>query len=82
MAERLNIPAPPTDRGGVNTITELRVRVEELRKAAAVCLASKDVSVRDRAAGYLRMVEVTKVQMLARGADVTVTSREGSKWSR
>lgn len=58
------------------------MRVEELRKAAATCLASKDFEVRSRAAGYLKMVEVTKVQLLARGEKVVVTSREGSTWTR
>jgi hypothetical protein len=66
----------------VNTTLELRTRIAELRLSAATCLASKDYDVRERAAGYLKMVEVTKVQLLARGEDVVVTSRTGSKWVR
>lgn len=66
------------DLSGMN----LRTKIEALRAEAAVCLASKDLTVRARATGFLKMAEVLKVQMLARGEEVVVTSREGNRWIR
>ena len=62
--------------------TNIRNTIEALRRDAATCLASKDFEVRSRAAGYLRMVEVLKVQLLSKGEDVTVVSKEGSLWRK
>ena len=58
----------------------IRSQIAELRLSAARCLASRDMEVRARASGYLRMVEVMKVQLLAAGENVTVVSREGTVW--
>lgn len=62
--------------------TNIRNNIEVLRRDAATCLASKDSEVRSQAAGYLRMVEVLKVQLLASGENVTVVSKEGSLWKK
>lgn len=64
------------------TNDQIRSHIETLRNDAATCLASRDYDVRDRAYGMLRMVEVLKVQLLARGERVTVVSKTGQRWGR
>lgn len=76
MTARLKLAAGSADRWGVN------MTIEELRTSVATCLLSADPATRQRGSDFLRMIEVLKVQMLAKGASVTVTSREGTKWGR
>lgn len=54
----------------------------EALRAEAATLLGGTVEQRARARDLLRMVEVLKVRKLARGGDVVVTSREGSKRGR
>lgn len=56
---------------------QTRQIIARLRFDAAQCMRSTDAEVRDRGVRYLSMVQKLKVQMLASGENVTVTSREG-----
>jgi len=63
------------------TNSQIRQTIVRLRRDAATCLGSTDVETRSRGRDFLGMVEALKVQLLARGERVTVTSREGRTYS-
>ncbi len=60
------------------SINQLRQTITTLRDDAATCLRSSELETRARGRGFLRMVEILKVQLAARGdRSVVVTSKEG-----
>lgn len=65
-----------------NNQTE-RTKIEQLRALAAADLGSKCPAAQARGRDLLRMIEVLKVKMIAKGdTSIRVTSREGSVWGR
>lgn len=56
--------------------------VFETLRAEAVTLLLGNVEQQARGRDLLRMVEVLKVRALAKGANVVVTAKDGTKWSR
>lgn len=66
----------------MNNQTE-RATIEQLRELAAVDLGSKCPATQARGRDLLRMIEVLKVKLIAKGdCSIRVTSREGSVWGR
>ena len=59
----------------------IRKNIEALRQAAAPLLRARCAEKRDEARGYLRMVEVLKVQLITLGESVTITSTDGTIYS-
>lgn len=54
----------------------------ETLRAEAVTLLLGNVEQQVRGRDLLRMVEVLKVRALAKGANITVTAKDGTKWGR